>query len=126
MFMEMMDIHCVVISGSMVLYMFDPVQNWRLNNMDLYVLRRRACRVKYHLRAMGFVPVSNTSVTHQYHCVNAIASVTKLTNKDQTIDVIEPWPCTPFALIFKFHLTVVMNFASLEGFFSAYLALTNA
>lgn len=123
--MDMMDVHCAVISGSLALYMFNLVQNWQPNDMDLYVPRQQANRVKLRLRAMGFVPVSGTAVMHQYRRVNTIASVTKLTNGDRTIDVIELWSRTPFAPIFKFHLTAVMNFVSSKGFFSAYPALTN-
>lgn len=124
-FMDMMDVHQAVISGSMALYMFDPSQDWRPNDMDLYIPRYRLRRVLFRLRVMGFVPVWGTTVRHQYRRVNAIASVTKLTNGDRTIDVIESWFTSPFAPIFKFHLTAVMNFVSSEGFFSSYPKLTN-
>ncbi|KIJ13584.1 hypothetical protein PAXINDRAFT_80848 [Paxillus involutus ATCC 200175] len=48
-----------------------------------------------------------------------------LTNGDRTIDIIESTTVSALSLIFKFHLTAVMNYATVEGFFSAYPMLTS-
>lgn len=53
-----------------------------------------------------------------------MASVTKVTNGDVNIDVVESKSPSPFVPVFEFHTTVVMNFISADGFFSAYPSLT--
>ena len=44
-FMQMLEVHHAVISGSHMLHMFDPMPHWQPSDMDLCILRFWACRV---------------------------------------------------------------------------------
>ncbi|KIJ19336.1 hypothetical protein PAXINDRAFT_69402, partial [Paxillus involutus ATCC 200175] len=97
---------------------------WLPNNMDLYVPRRQVFRVMKRLRGLGYIPVKDvTQRCCHYHASNDIASVIMLTNGDRTIDIVELTTISALSLIFKFHLTAMMNYMTAEGFFSAYPVL---
>ncbi|KIJ10456.1 hypothetical protein PAXINDRAFT_86069 [Paxillus involutus ATCC 200175] len=125
-FLEIIFAHRAVISGSLALYLFDPSRGWLPNNMDLYIPQRRVFRVMKRLRGLGYIPVKDvTQRCCHYHASNDIASVIMLTNGDRTIDIVESTTISALSPIFKFHLTAVMNYATAEGFFSAYPVLTS-
>ncbi|KAF8836066.1 hypothetical protein BDN67DRAFT_877591, partial [Paxillus ammoniavirescens] len=114
-----------VISGSLALYLFDPSHGWLPNDMDLYVPRHRIFRVLKRLRGQGYIPMKDaTQRNYHYNSGNNIANVMMLTNGDCTIDIVESTTISALSLIFKFHLTAVMNYATADGFFSAYPGLT--
>ncbi|KIJ10854.1 hypothetical protein PAXINDRAFT_85397 [Paxillus involutus ATCC 200175] len=124
-FLEIIFVHCVVISRSLALYLFDPSHGWLLNNIDLYIPRHRVLHVMKRLHRLGYIPVKDVSQRHShYHSENDIASVTMLTNGDHTVDLVESTTISALSPIFKFHLTAVMNYVSADGFFSAYPTLT--
>ena len=126
-FMQMLIVHHVVISGSVALWVFLPSSEWKPNDMDLYVPCRRVHGVLRCLRSLGYIPVKRPDAIvreTRYSSRSAIASVTKVTNGDISIDVIESKSPSPFVPIFKFHITAVMNFISADGFFAAYPTLT--
>ena len=56
-FYNMLHGQYAVISGSVVLHVFDPSEGWTLEDMDIYVPKERARRVVNRLRAMDYVPV---------------------------------------------------------------------
>ncbi|KIJ13579.1 hypothetical protein PAXINDRAFT_80753, partial [Paxillus involutus ATCC 200175] len=114
-------VHRTVISGSLVLYLFDPSQGWLPNDMDLYMPRSQASWAGLH----SHNPVKDVTERHcHYHACNDIVSMVMLTNGDHTIDIVELTTISALSPIFKFHLTAVMNYVTAEGFFSAYPVLT--
>ncbi|KIJ04860.1 hypothetical protein PAXINDRAFT_36901, partial [Paxillus involutus ATCC 200175] len=80
--------------------------------------------VMKRLRGLGYIPIKDvTQRCCHYHASNDITSIIMLTNGDRTIDIIESTIVSVLSLIFKFHLTAVMNYTTAEGFFSAYPVL---
>ncbi|KAH7905867.1 hypothetical protein BJ138DRAFT_974228, partial [Hygrophoropsis aurantiaca] len=114
-----------VVSGSVALHYFDPSEQWRPDDMDIYVPARRSNRVLHFLCTAGYYPVDRGRVDkpdYQENC--GFTSVVTVCNGDKTIDVISARGHISYAPVFRFHLSAVMNFFSADGFFCAYPNLT--
>lgn len=124
-FAHILHMHCAIVSGSFALHIFDRSGAWSPKDLDLYVPFHRVNHIVNRLRAHGYIPVGpphkgNSRITYRH----TIASVTKLTNGNHFINIVESSTHSSISPVFQFHLTVVMNYISSSRFFSAYPTLT--
>lgn len=124
-FAHILHMHHAIVSGSFALHIFDRSGAWSPKDLDLYVPFHRVNHIVNRLRAHGYIPVGpphkgNSRITYRH----TIASVTKLTNSNHFINIVESSTHSSISPVFQFHLTVVMNYISSSRVFSAYPTLT--
>jgi hypothetical protein len=129
-----------VISGSQALIFMTPAYQgcWVPNDMDLYTSNihywtllcflERECGYKTQegkpgvVRNMGYEEEERIG---KYNSVGGIKYVTSLRKGNRKVDIIISDRSASIYPIFFFHTTLVQNFISGKGFFSAYPTLTD-
>lgn len=111
-----------VVSGSCALLVVLP---WVFtpNDMDLYVPNIHAARL-LHLLSTRFGYALNEGAT-EYPGTVGMSALYNLSNGRRSMQVISVTAQNPLKSLYKFHSTIVMNFISSRGIYSAYPRLTS-
>jgi hypothetical protein len=126
-----------VISGSQALFFMMPTCHWIPNDMDVYTNETHYWRLlNYFEDECGYERVEGKSGSirvveegeeeniGKYNSTGGIAYVMSLKKGDRKVDVILSEQQASIYPLFFFHTTLVQNFISGKGFFSAYPTLT--
>lgn len=128
-FLDILDETGTVISGSAALWFMMPPDEggWVPKDLDLYTTSYGYKKLRGHLLKKGFHQMDSVQTKHDnpnYPIMSGMKLVTNFKKMNVSIDVIVSRRTSPFGPIFHFHSTMVMNFISARGFFSAYPRLT--
>jgi hypothetical protein len=121
-----------VISGSQTLHFMMPPYNhsWAPADMDMYTSLKGYEELIKYMGHKGYKMISDGKQKQSDYTtgrgIGGIQFVTTMIRGDSRIDIIVSARISPIVPIFHFHSTVVTNFISAHGFFSAYPLLTEA
>jgi hypothetical protein len=121
-----------VISGSQALhFMMPPYEhNWGPADMDLYTSMEGYENLIAYMKSLGYGMVTNGAAGKQHRDYategnfGGIRFVTTMKKDGRQVDIIVSARTSPISPIFYFHSTIVTNFISAHGIFSAYPRLT--
>jgi hypothetical protein len=126
-----------VISGSQALsFMIPPFQGrWKPKDMDIYTNSDNVIALISYIEQCGYTRAGTDGRGIQcmedieddklYVRLGGISHVIKMSKEEKQIDIIVSNRTSPIYPIFFFHTTLVQNFISGKGFFSAYPTLTD-
>jgi hypothetical protein len=139
-FMTVLSFEKAVISGLVPLFIMFSCSltgaeadegKWKPADMDIYEPSSGECGVsgmaKYLIGVERFKEVGGviSPSGEQYNLNRNIKKIVRLRRGKFSIDIITAPSCSPIGTIFNFHLTLVMNWISGDGLFSAYPRLTS-
>lgn len=111
-----------VVSGSAALAVINP-WSFTPNDIDIYVPRTHdALLIELMSTRFGY---NVASISNVYPSFSSISTIYNLTNGAHSVQIMVTESANPLAALFRFHSTVVMNFISAHGVYSAYPILTS-
>lgn len=118
----------VVISGSFALFFIFVIDDssWFPHNVDVYVARENFQNLSQGLQQSGFTSVSMV-IADRCYPGNEVAWVVCVSNllAGRAINVMVTRSPSPISLLFQFHSSLVMNYISVDTFFSTYPTLSS-
>ncbi|KAH7931400.1 hypothetical protein BV22DRAFT_998736 [Leucogyrophana mollusca] len=124
-FIELLRLTSSVVSGSVALQMLLPAVSvrWSSSNIDIYVPRSQVIIVMAYLAQQNYQTVC-VGGDRPVRSQSSVHTVVAMINGSKTIEIVVSITECAVRPVFQIHSTIVMNYITHNGFFSAYPKLT--